>query len=74
MTLCVTKATPIHFIDSKTLKGCRAGLTNHTGSISFMSMVINVPRVDTHTHMHTDMQTKAMSITKLVTADFEVTD
>ena len=54
MTLYVTKATPIHFIKGKKVKSCRAGLTNHTRSIShhITPLVINALRSG-HTYAHT---------------------
>ena len=47
MTCCITKATAVHFIDSKyhikKLKSCRTGLANHKGSTShhILPLVIN---------------------------------
>ena len=54
MMHCVTKTTPIKFIDGNKLKSCRTGLTNHTRPIShhITPLVINALRSDTHTQTH----------------------
>ena len=56
MMHCVTKATPIQFINDNKLKSCKMGLTNHTWPIShhITLLVINAFGVDTQTDTHTD--------------------
>ena len=54
-TCCVTKATPIHFINGKKLKSFTAGLTDHTRSIShhITPLVINaLGGQDMHAHTY----------------------
>ena len=58
---CVTKATPIQFIDGNKLKSCRMGLTNHTRPIShhITPLVINGlggGHTDTHILTHKQKQ------------------
>ena len=74
----VTKAMPIHFIDSNChTKQLRAGkkhktcLTNHTRSILHHIRPLVISGLwggRTHTHRHTDAQTKAISRNQACTA------
>ena len=52
---CVTKATPIYFINGKKLKNYRSGLSNHAGPISHHIMTMGINFVDggqTDTQIH----------------------
>ena len=51
---CVTKATPIQFINSNKLKSCRMGLSNHTQPISHH---INPQIINALGRRHTHTQT-----------------
>ena len=64
---CVTKDTPIPFIDSNKLKTCRTGLINHTWPIShhITPLVINALRGGhIHTQTHTNMRTNQFQETR----------
>ena len=66
MMHCVTKATPIQFINGNKLKSCRMGSTNYTQPMShhITPLVINGPRgrhTGTQTHTHTDAWTETIS-------------
>ena len=59
MMCCVTKATPIKFINGNKLKSCKTGLTNHTWPLSHHWLLIPLgadAQAPRHTHILTHEQ------------------